>query len=274
MSRRITHPHASVLLLFAVLLSGCNTKSPSSGSATAAPSTAQLTIAAASDLKFALDEILIDFRKNEPGLNVQVSYGSSGQFYSQLLNQAPFDLYLSADLDYVRKLSEAGKIVPGSEFQYAEGRIVVWVRNDSKLDLAGDGTKALQDPAVKKIAVANPQHAPYGRAAVAALKHFQLFDQLESKLVYGENIAQTAQFVESGAADVGIIALSLATAPALKEKGRDVAVPPTAHPPLLQGGAILNWAQDRAAAERLRAMLVGPVGRAVLQKYGFVVPGE
>ncbi len=274
MSRRITHHHASVLLLFAVLISGCNTKSPTSGSATASPSAAKLTIAAASDLKFALDEILVDFRKNEPGLNVQVSYGSSGQFYSQLLNQAPFDLYLSADLDYVRKLNEAGKIVPGSEFPYAEGRIVVWVRSDSTLDLAGDGTNALQDHAVKKIAVANPQHAPYGRAAVAALKHFNLFDKLESKLVYGENIAQTAQFVESGAADVGIIALSLASAPAMKDKGRFVAVPPTAHPPLLQGGAILSWAQDRAAAERLRGVLVGPVGRAALQKYGFVVPGE
>ena len=270
---RMMHHRLPIVLLTASLLSGCNRAAQESSSNSAAP-TIPLTVAAASDLKFALDDLLVDFHKQEPWMKVQVTYGSSGNFFTQLQNQAPFDLYLSADIDYVRKLNEAGKILPDGEFKYAEGRIAVWVRNESKLDVTNDGTAALKDPAVQKIAIANPQHAPYGRAAVAALKHFGLYEQLESKLVQGENIAQAAQFVESGAADVGIIALSLATAPAMKERGRFAVIPIEAHPKLEQAGAILTWTKFPVGAYALRSYLTSPAGRSKLQQYGFVIPGE
>lgn len=265
----------AVALPAVMLCCGCNpAASKTGGSGSGTTSAATLTICAASDLKFALDDLLNDFRKLEPNVTVTAAYGSSGNFYQQLKNEAPFDVYLSADIDYVRKLNNDGLIESGSLFQYAEGRVVVWVRNDSKLELGPDGKSALADPAVNKIAVANPQTAPYGRAAAAALKTFGLYEQLESKFVQGENIAQTAQFIESGAADVGIIALSLAIAPAMKDKGRYVAIPKDAYPKLEQAGAILKWAKDKAAAQRFCKFLTSDEGRTKLQQYGFTTPAE
>src|SRR5262249_39922487 len=158
---------------------------------------------------------------------------------------APFDLYLSADIDYPRKLMESRLALQESEFVYAVGHLVVWVPNGSKLDLDRLGIRAVADPSVKKLAIANPKHAPYRRAAEAALKKFGIYDDVKDRLVLGENIAQTAQFVESGSADVGIIALSLALAPAMRDKGRYWTVPLDAYPRLEQGGVILSWAKDR-----------------------------
>src|SRR4029077_6100604 len=134
--------------------------------------------------------------------------------------QAPFDIFFSADIDYPRKLIDAGLADADSEFLYAEGRSVGWVPNSSPLDLETLGIRAVADPSVRKVAIANPQHAPYGRAAEAALKTLGAYDAVKDRLVFGENIAQAAQFVESGAADVGLIALSLALSPAMKDKGR------------------------------------------------------
>jgi molybdate transport system substrate-binding protein len=258
----------------AALIAGCHSgKSPSGGSGTtAAPAT--VAICAASDLKFALDDLLGDFSKLEPNVAVTATYGSSGNFYQQLKQRAPFDVYLSADIEYVRKLNHEALIVPGSLFRYAEGRLVVWVRNESKLALDDDGKSALADASVNKIAVANPQTAPYGRAAVAALKTFGLYEQLESKLVQGENIAQTAQYVESGAADIGLIALSLATAPAMKDKGRYIALPKAAYPKLEQAGAVLSWAKSPEAAEKFCAFLRSAGAREKLRQYGFTTPEE
>ena len=232
---------------------------------------ARIAVAAAADLKFALDEVIEEFRKSHPSTQVETTYGSSGNFFAQLSNKAPFDLYLSADMAYPRKLIEAGQAVKESEFPYAVGQIVIWVRNESSLDVQ-KGMDLLKDPAVKKIAIANPQHAPYGRAAEAALKHYGVYDDVKGRLVLGENIAQTAQFVDSGGADVGIIALSLALAPAMAEKGAFWPVPLEAYPPLEQGGVILNWARDRAATEELRAFLMGEEGRTILKRYGFILP--
>lgn len=254
------------LLCCLAVLSGCQ-----SGSLPGAQG-ARVSVAAASDLKFAFDEVVLAFRQQHPRVEVETTYGSSGAFFAQLSQRAPFDLYLSADIEYPRKLSAAGMTAPDSEFRYALGQIVVWVRRESSLAVEERGLEALLDPTVRRIAIANPQHAPYGRAAKAALEKAGLYEKVASRLVLGENIAQTAQFVESGAADVGVIALSLAMAPAMKDQGRYYVVPRDAYPPLEQGGVILGWAADREAAAALRAFLIGPDGRAILARYGFVLP--
>jgi molybdate transport system substrate-binding protein len=234
----------------------------------------EVRVAAAADLKFALDDVLKGFRERRPDIDVKVTYGSSGNFFAQLTNRAPFDLFLSADVDYPRKLAAQGFADPGSEFLYAVGHLVVWVPKASPLAVERLGAAALLEPAARKIAIANPKHAPYGRAAEEALKSLHIYDQVKDRLVLGDNIAQTAQFVQSGAADVGIIALSLALAPTLRDAGRYWEVPPGAHARLEQGGVILSWAQDRPAAEALRTYLLGGEARAVLKRYGFVLPGE
>ena len=177
-------------------------------------------VAAAADLKFALDEINTAFRAKHPDITVQVSYGSSGNFFAQLSNRAPFDMFFSADVDYPRQLIAQGLAAKETEFLYAVGRLVVWVPRTSALDLTRLGIHALADPSIRKIAIANPKHAPYGRAAEAAMKTLGVYEAVRERLVYGENIAQTAQFVQTGAADIGIIALALAVAPALKDEGR------------------------------------------------------
>jgi molybdate transport system substrate-binding protein len=234
----------------------------------------EVVVAAAADLKFAFGDVAAVFERRHPDVTVKVTYGSSGNFFTQLSNEAPFDLFLSADMDYPRKLVQQGRAEMGSEFVYAVGQIVLWVPNSSKLDLAAQGLRAVLDPAVKKIAVANPKHAPYGRAAEAALMHAGVYDAVKDRLVLGENIAQAAQFVESGAADVGIIALSLALAPAMRDAGRYWTIPLDAYPRLDQGGVILTWARDKDAARALRDFMTGDEGRAILRRYGFRLPGE
>jgi molybdate transport system substrate-binding protein len=237
------------------------------------PAQREVRVAAAADLKFAFEDIAAAFQSSHADITVKVIYGSSGSFYTQLVSEAPFDLFLSADMEFPRKLVEQGRAVRESEFLYAVGHLVVWVPDGSTLDVAGQGIRAVVDPAVRKVAIANPKHAPYGRAAEAALKHFGVFDQVKDRLVLGENIAQTAQFVESGAADVGIIALSLALAPTLKDRGRFWEVPIDAYPRLEQGGVVLSGAKDKAATQALLGFITGDMGRAILQKYGFQVPG-
>jgi len=236
-----------------------------------AASERELRIAAASDLRYALDELVAAFRGQHPDVVVRVTYGSSGNFYAQLSNRAPFDVFMSADVDYTRKLGASGLTLKDSEFLYAVGRLAVWTGVSSKLDVERLGLHVLTDPAVKKIAIANPKHAPYGRAAEAALERAGLYEKVAPKLVFGENIAQTAQFVESGAADVGIVALSLALAPALRPKGRFYTVPLDAHPRLDQAGVILSWARDVDAAQAFRAFVTGEPGRAILARYGFTL---
>jgi molybdate transport system substrate-binding protein len=234
----------------------------------------EVRVAAAADLKFAFDELAAAFQARNPGIVVKPTYGASGNLFTQLSNGAPFDLFLSADIDYPRKLIEQGKAAKESEFLYAVGHLVVWVPNGSPLDLDKLGLRAVADPGVRKVAIANPRHAPYGRAAEAALKHAGVFGEVKDRLVLGENIAQTAQFVESGAADVGLIALSLALAPPMLDQGRYWEVPADAFPPLEQGGVVLSGAADAAAAQALREYLTGADGRVILRKYGFRLPGE
>lgn len=235
--------------------------------ARAAPNT--VSVAAASDLKFALDELLVGLRSRRPDLTVTVSYGSSGTFATQLQQGAPFDLFLSADVAYARDLETKGLVAAGSVFTYAVGRLVLWVPTSSALDLSKLGMTALIDPSVQHVAIANPAHAPYGRAAEAALRGAGVYEAVRAKLVLGENIAQTAQFVQTGAADAGLLALSLALAPPMVASGRYWEVPPDAYPALNQGGCVLKRAQDPDAAATVVAALMSSEGRATLKKYGF-----
>src|SRR5574341_1135483 len=230
-----------------------------------------LTIAAASDLNFAFKELVAGFEK-QTGHHVKLSLGSSGNFFSQIQNGAPFDLYFSADIRYPQKLEEAGYAAPGSLYRYAIGRIVLWVPTTSSVDVQRMRMEALLDPSIRKIAIANPKHAPYGRAAVAAMEHFKVYDRVKDRLVLGENIAQAAQYVESGASDIGIIALSLALAPTMKAAGKYWEIPAEAHPPLEQGAVIVKSAKSQEAAKAFLEFLRSSGGKEVMKRYGFVVP--
>lgn len=231
----------------------------------------EITIAAASDLNFVMKDLVTEYEKSS-GHHVKLSLGSSGNFFSQIQNGAPFDLYFSADIGYPKKLEEAGLTVVGSLYRYAVGRIVVWTGYESRIDVA-KGIDALREPHIKKIAIANPKHAPYGRAAVAAMEHFKVYDHVKDRLVLGENISQAAQFIESGACDIGIIALSLALAPTMKSKGTYWEVPASAHPPLEQGAVILKSSKNPDAARQFVEYMQGAKGREIMTRYGFTLPG-
>ena len=229
-------------------------------------------VAAAADLKFALDEIVADFQKEHTNATVKITYGSSGNFFAQIENGAPFDLFLSADVNYPQRLIERKLASEDGLFRYAIGRVVLWVRNESSLDVTKRGAEALLDPSVRKIAIANPEHAPYGRAAIAALRSLGVYDKIADKFVMGENISQTAQFVQGGAADAGLIALSLARSPKMKDAGRYWEVPADAYPKLEQGGVILSRSRAPELARALRDLLTSAHGKEILRRYGFVIP--
>jgi molybdate transport system substrate-binding protein len=198
---------------------------------------------------------------------VKLSFGASGPLTQQIQNGAPFDLFFSADMDYPRQLIAAGDADGATLYQYAVGKLVLWVPADSPLDLEHKGMNVLLDPSVKKIAIANPQHAPYGRAAVAALKHYGLYDQISSRLVLGENIAQAAQFAESGNAQVGFVALAHAIAPSMQGKGKYWQIPTEAYPPLTQGVVVLTHSQHKKEANDFLDYVKSNTD--VLKKYGF-----
>lgn len=229
-----------------------------------------LAVAAASDLNFAIKELIGEYEK-QTGRHVKLSLGSSGNFYAQLQQGAPFDLYFSADIGYPKKLEEAGLTVPGTLYRYAVGRIVLWAPKNSSIDVL-KGLTVLREPAVKKIAIANPKHAPYGRAAVAAMEQAQLYSEVKDRLVLGENISQAAQFIESGACDVGIIALSLALAPAMQSAGAYWQIPADAHPPLEQGAVILKQSKNQDAARQFVSFMQSPQGQEIMTRYGFTLP--
>jgi molybdate transport system substrate-binding protein len=229
----------------------------------------ELTVAAAADLQFAMQDVTARFQK-ETGKTVKVIYGSSGNFFQQIQNGAPFDIFFSANLDFAKKLGAAGLAEPGSYYQYARGKIVLWVPKESRIDLTS-GMKVLLDPSVKKIAVANPQHAPYGQAALAALQKENIYERVKDKFVLGENISQTASFVVSGAADVGVVALSLALSPNMKDKGRYAEVPPSDYPPIEQACVILGSSKSKDTARQFLSFIKTPAIGDVLRSYGFDV---
>jgi len=230
----------------------------------------ELTVAAAADARPALEEIASRF-KTSTGKQISLIYGSSGKFYQQIQNGAPFDLFFSADVEYPKKLEAAGLTVPGSYYEYARGKIVLLVAAKSPLDLK-PGLKILLDPRVNKVAIADPLHAPYGRAAVAALKSEGIYDKISAKIVTGENISQAASFVLSGAADVGIAALSLAISSSNREQVRFVEIPATDYPPIQQACVVLRSSKQQQLATEFEAYIRTSEAAAILMRNGFEVP--
>jgi molybdate transport system substrate-binding protein len=232
----------------------------------------EFTVAAAADLQFAMQDISTKFEQKSSN-HIKVIYGSSGNFAQQIQNGAPFDMFFSANIDYPKQLEASGLTEPDSLYQYAKGKIVVWVPNDSHVDVHS-GVQALLAPSIKKIAIANPQHAPYGKAAVSAMEKAGVYDKVKDKLVLGENISQTASFVVSGSADVGIVALSLALSPNMKSKGRFTEIPGTDYPPIEQACVILRASKNTAAAKAFLEFMKTDTIKDVLRNYGFEVSGS
>jgi len=230
----------------------------------------QATIAAASDLKFAMDEIVANFRKDNPADQVEVVYGSSGKFNTQIQQGAPYDLFFSADIAFPRELAKAG-LAASDVNPYALGRIVLW---SASLDASKMTLASLTDSKIARVAIANPKHAPYGKRAEEALRAAGLWEKVESKLVYGENIVQTAQYVQTGNAQVGIIALALAVNPELASKGGYALIPEKLHAPLEQGFILTKRAEHNALARRFVDYMSSKSARSVMTKHGFVLPGE
>jgi molybdate transport system substrate-binding protein len=255
-----------LVLTLALLVMACN-RSETRGGQT-------LTVAAASDLKFALDEAIRQFKSQHPEVDVQPIYGSSGNFFTQITNRAPFDIFMSADMEYPRNLEKDGLVLDGSEFTYAVGRLVVWTRSDSPLDVPGLGMQVLLDPSIKKISIANPEHAPYGRAAIAAMQKFGVYDEVKDKFVLGENVSQALEFIDSGTAQAGIVATSLATAPTVRSRGKFFEIPLDSYPRMDQGGVILKNVRDRQAAEQFRTFVLSPECRMIFKQFGFYLPEE
>lgn len=222
----------------------------------------KIRVAAASDLKFAMDEIKPAFVKLKPGVELDVTIGSSGQFTQQIEGGANFDLFLSADRSYPDRLKEKS-FTSGDVFNYGKGHLVLWARNDKGLDVTS-GLQTLTNPKIKKIAIANPAHAPYGKSAKDALDKSGVYAKIETKLVTGDSITQAAQFALTGAADVGLIALSLALSPEFKKVGNYDPVKEA--PELIQAGVVLK--SNKAGAAALRDFILSADGQAILAKYG------
>jgi molybdate transport system substrate-binding protein len=241
---------------------------------TGAFATAQeITVAAAADMSTALPQVVAAYTK-KTGQAVKLSFGSSGNLTNQIRNGAPFDAFFSADEQYPQQLITEGLASKDTLYRYAVGRLVLWVPGDSPLDLSKLGIESLLDSSVKKISIANPATAPYGRAAEATLRHFGIYDQVSSRLVVGENVSQAAQFVESGNAQAGLIALSHALAPAMKDRGRYWTVPLDAYPTLNQAAIVLSKSRQQDAASRFLDFLRSPEATSLLTSYGFSLPAE
>ena len=227
-----------------------------------------ITLAAAADLHYAMDHVIAAYRHDHPTDSIDVVYGASGQLLTQIEQGAPFELFFSADSDYPKQLAAHGN-AGGQPVPYAVGRIVLW---SASIDMHGVQVADLVQPRFGRIAIANPQHAPYGKRAEQALRSAGIWDQLQPRLVYGENIAQTAQFAQSGNAQVGIIAQSLALDPAMA-KGTYAPVPPTAYEPLLQSFVLTKRGADNALAQDFARYMQSAATRAILARYGFTLPG-
>ena len=243
-------------LLLVCIASACKNESATSNRST------DLTVAAASDLTPAFEEIGRQFESVHKTKVVFV-FGSTGLLTKQLENGAPMDLFAAANVDYIDQLEQKGLIIPGTKQIYARGRITLWTSPDSNLRLAGIAD--LARPEVTRIAIANPDHAPYGLAARQALESTGVWDSVKPKLVYGDNIRQTLQYAETGNVDVAIVALSLST----QSRGRWTLIPEELHKPIDQALGIMKSTKNEQAARAFASFVNGPQGRAVLQKYGF-----
>ncbi len=223
-------------------------------------------VAAAADLRYAMDEVVKEFKKTNSGSNIEVIYGSSGNAFAQISNGAPFDLYFSADIMYPQKLKDAGLTLSDPKL-YAIGRIVLW---SASLDVSR-GLSVLSGNQNIKIATANPEHAPYGQRSVESLKYYKLYEKVEKQLIFGENISQAAQFCLSGNAEAGLIALSLVLSPSMSNQGKYFLIDEKAHRPLEQAYVILNHAKGNKAAFAFSEFTSKPAARLIFEKYGFTL---
>jgi len=233
----------------------------------------QLSVAAAADLNYALTELAHRFEQKS-GDKVSLSFGASGNLFSQISNGAPFDLFFSADEEYPKKLVAAG-IADGSTLKiYAIGHLVLWVPNSSPFNPAQLQMNTLVQPEVKRIAIANPQHAPYGRAAMAAIEHYGLKDKVAGKLVFGENVSQAAQFAQSGNAQAGLIALSLAMSPVMQSAGKYWELPTDAYQKFKQAAVIVSSSKQKKAAAAFLDFVLSPEGATVFRQFGLTPPAH
>lgn len=227
----------------------------------------KVKIAAAADLRYAMDEIVKAYKKSKPKADIETIFGSSGNAYTQISNGAPFDIYFSADIMYPRKLKEAGLAITEPKL-YAIGRIVLW---SSTLDVSKGLIVLTQKPNIK-IATANPEHAPYGERSVEALKYYKYYNKVEKQLIFGENIAQAAQFCLTGNADAGLLALSIVLSPSMSSQGKYFLIDDKSHKPLEQAYVILKQAEGNTEAFAFTRFIATKPARDIFEKYGFILP--
>ena len=233
---------------------------------------APLLLAAAADLSYCIDDIAASFRKEAPDAEIKISTGASGNFFAQIRNGAPFDVFLSADVDYPRQLARLGAADGSTLTRYARGHIVLW-SPDPKLDV-DQGLALLRDPRITRVAIANPATAPYGRAAKSALERDGLWEAVQQKLVVGENIAQATQFVQSGNAQVGLVSLASLHSPRLAGVGRYVLVADAGLAPIEQAAIVTRHGANNPLAARFMRFLGSPAARAILERNGFSIPAQ
>lgn len=226
-----------------------------------------LLVAAASDLQFAFTEIGQQFEA-ETGQKVTFTYGSTGNLTTQIENGAPFDILAAANVSFVESLTEQGLTIPDTQQLYAQGRIVLVVNRESGVEATS--LEDLLDPAITRIAIANPEHAPYGQAAREALQSAGVWAEIEEKVVLGENVSQTLQFVQTGDAPVGIVALSIANVPEVT----GTLLPAELHEPINQALAVIRSTTNEAGARAFIDFVNSPAGRDIMKRYGFLLPGE
>jgi molybdate transport system substrate-binding protein len=232
---------------------------------TTAPAGAEITVAAASDLTPAFEEIRREFQASH-GTRVVFVFGSTGLLTRQIENGAPFDVFAAANVSFVNQLDQEGFILPGTKRIYGRGRITLWTMANSPLQI--EKIEDLARPDVPRIAIANPDHAPYGQAAREALESTRVWDAVRPKLVYGDNIRQTLQYAETGNVEVAIVALSLS----VQSQGRWVLVPEELHKPIDQGMGVIKGTKNEQAARAFSDFVSGDKGREILRKYGFAFP--
>lgn len=238
----------------------------------AEPKAIPLAIAAAGDLRGTLEELKRAFELRNPGTQINLTFGASGSLTAQIQQGAPFDVFLSADASFPDQLVKAGLVDQSGPFPYARGFLTLWVRRDLGLNPGQMGLRILLDPRIKRIALANPTLAPYGRVAAGALIQAGLQDVLKPKFVFGDNIAQTAQFLQTGAAEAGLISQSQAQHPALESLGLIWRLPQDMAPSLRQRGVVLARSTAHGLACAFRDFLVGPEGQLILARHGFGQP--
>jgi len=260
--------HRRAIVLAFLVMSLATLAASCQGNSAAPPTqSAPLIVSAAADLVYAFTDLGRAFEQ-ETGIPVVFNFGSTGQLAQQIEQGAPVDLFAAANISYIQELAQQGLVLPDTVAPYGRGRITLWTRTDSPLRI--DSIDDLAQPAVRRIAIANPDHAPYGIAAREALQSAGLWDALQPKLILGENVRQTLQYAETGNVDVAIVALSLS----LHEEGRWTLVPQELHDPIDQALAVVAGSRNEAAARAFAAFVNGPVGRPIMRKYGFILPGE